>query len=91
MFWFVRSAKAGPSAVAALIVLLGTGCADSSDTYTLYRSSHLDPSKRIHVATFDARESGTYNFENCSLASDLYNAQDEIRVRFWCEKGRYRP
>jgi hypothetical protein len=45
---------------------------------------------RIHVATFDAAEGEGYNRENCDTASQLFQAQPGIKVRYWCEKGRYR-
>lgn len=67
-----------------------TGCLDGGDTYTLYRNSVLVHSMRIHVATFDADDKGAYNQENCRLAQDLFQAQEGVTTRFWCEKGRSR-
>jgi hypothetical protein len=58
--------------------------------WTLYRSSVLDESMRIHVATFDVDEPGTYNFENCQTAASLFQNQDGVRTKFWCEQGRFR-
>jgi len=71
------------------MLLLLTGC-DESEVFTLYRSSVLDPTLRIHMATFDAAEnSATYNQENCQIAADLFSQQPEVTVRYWCEKGEY--
>ena len=62
-----------------------------SPVFTLYRSSVLNSAARIHVATFDAADGGTYNHENCNAAADLFQHQEGVRTRFWCEGGRYRP
>jgi hypothetical protein len=70
------------------IVLLG--CSDEN-IYTLYRDSPGFKDMRLHIATFDARESENYNNENCVLARDLFAAQQGVVVRYWCEKGRFRP
>ncbi|MDK9721247.1 MAG: hypothetical protein OEL53_08700 [Rhodospirillales bacterium] len=76
----------------ACAVFMLSGCNDNRDVYTLYRTSPLDPNMRIHMATFDADESSpTYNQENCQLAADLFTKQPGVTVRYWCEKGRYRP
>ena len=78
------------SAVAVVMMLAGAAMADD-EIYTLYRSSVVAPDMRIHVATFDADDSGPgYNFENCNIAADLFRQQPGVRVRYWCEKGRYR-
>lgn len=61
-----------------------------ADIYTLYRSSVLDAAMRIHVATFDAEISDDYNSENCEVAKSLFQDQDGVSVRYWCEKGRYK-
>jgi hypothetical protein len=73
-----------------LAVLLLSGC-NNSGVYTLYRSSVVDPAMRIHVATFDEATGGdSYNGENCRIASELFAKQTGVKVRYWCEKGRYR-
>lgn len=80
-------------AVAAAAFFL-FACNGNGQTYTLYRSSVIadDAAARIHVATFDAHESGpTYNQENCLLAAKLFLNQPGVTVRYWCEKGTYRP
>jgi hypothetical protein len=78
--------------VAALtIALLACGCDDDeSRTYTLYRNSPTGP-LRVHFATFDADEKESYNRGNCELAADLLNRQANPGIKWWCEKGRYRP
>jgi hypothetical protein len=63
--------------------------AGEDDVYTLYRNSVLDPAMRIHVATFDTGDGREYNDENCNLAADLFQHQDGLKTRFWCELGRY--
>lgn len=67
------------------------GCGNDSPTFTLYRNSPVDDHMRVHLATFDANEPGHYNEENCDLARKLFQAQNGVSVRFWCEKGRYTP
>jgi predicted lipoprotein with Yx(FWY)xxD motif len=65
---------------------------------TLYRSSVIIENARLHIATFDADiKSGgpggsrfAYNWGNCMTAADLFQKQDGVKTRFWCEKGRYR-
>lgn len=64
------------------------GCGEQSSTYTLYRSSVTGP-MRIHVATFDARDGGDYNRENCQVAQSLFQAQPGVAVRYWCKVGNY--
>lgn len=79
-----------PRAVFATITaLVLTGCGDDG-VYTLYRSSLVPGVARIHVGTFDAEDGADYNRENCDLAAALFNAQDEIKTKFWCEAGRFR-
>ena len=68
---------------------------------TLYRNSFIDPSLRIHWATFDADETDrTYNLSNCAMAARLLNSnsraaataqdnQPDETVGFWCEPGPY--
>lgn len=75
-------------AAALLIAAQAAGCAHDG-TFTLYRSSVLDQSARVHVSTFDAADGADYNRENCELASQLFQAQPGVMVRFWCEQGIY--
>lgn len=75
----------------ALIGLLMAlaGCNDPDSTYTLYRSSVLGQ-ERIHVGSFDTKDGNDYNQSNCRLASNLFQQQPGVKVRFWCEKGRFK-
>jgi ABC-type glycerol-3-phosphate transport system substrate-binding protein len=77
--------------VAVALLLPGAGASASDDhVATLYRSSVVLSNARLHVATFDAAESFEYNWENCQLAADLFQQQPGVKVRYWCERGRYR-
>lgn len=77
-----------------------SGCGHRAETYTLYRTSSIDHSLRIHWGTFDAQESDpSYNRTNCEMAARLLTANmkalngDEYdpHLGFWCEPGRYSP
>lgn len=83
-----RQARIGAS-VAFLTMLASCGVSDSN-TFTLYRSSALDSTQRIHVATFDAAESDKYNQENCNVVLEQMVKRPEVTVKYWCEKGRFR-
>ncbi len=72
-----------------LISLFLQACSQS-DSYTLYRNSIADEFERIHVASFNAKEDEKYNQENCDIAKDLFQKQDGIKTKFWCEKGVFR-
>lgn len=76
--------------LAAILAMTATMAAAQSndEVYTLYRDSVLDPSMRIHVATFDSTDGKDYNAENCNVAADLFEHQDGVQTRFWCEPGR---
>lgn len=73
----------------SIALLVGCSLIDDS-TFTLYRSSVTDPLMRVHIATFDTDNKAAYNQGNCDLARDLFQKQDGVKVKFWCEKGRYR-
>jgi hypothetical protein len=79
-----------------LVVALVACDLSDSNYYTLYRNSTSDGNMRIHVATFDATTGlndsliHSYNFENCQIAQELFQRQDGVRTKFWCEKGRFR-
>lgn len=77
-------------ALAGLLLASATGAAPPGATYTLYRSSALDPAMRLHIATFDAAESGSYNQENCAQALALFQAQPGVKAKFWCEAGTFK-
>lgn len=70
-------------------LLLLTAC-NQSDTYTLYRNSVLDETMRLHVATFDSKDGEKYNQGNCDIAKDLFQKQDGVKTKFWCEKGAFK-
>ena len=83
--------------IAVLLVVWLFSGVSNADVYTLYRNSGTDMNEsgfsaaRIHVATFDANERGTYNQENCETARTLSKGQYGVtKVNYWCEKGRYR-
>lgn len=72
-----------------------SACSDSSGskddrTYVLYRNSVTDDGMRLHVASFDALEGEAYNRGNCEQAQELFTQQPGGRVKFWCEKGRFK-
>jgi hypothetical protein len=62
----------------------------SDDTYTLYRNGVGDPNMRLHVASFDTADGEAYNRENCDIAAKLFQQQDGVTTRFWCEKGKFK-
>jgi hypothetical protein len=69
--------------------IVGCELIDDS-TFTLYRSSMTDSNMRVHVATFDTDNEVAYNQGNCDLARDLFQSQQGVKVKFWCEKGGFR-
>lgn len=85
-----RSAKAFVWTAAILVSL--AACDDSSDTFTLYRTSPLAP-MRIHVATFDVEgEAPGYNRGNCEMVVRYLEQQPEVpKGYYWCEHGRFKP
>ena len=82
--------------------ILVASCSQSGGTSsTLYRNSPLDPSERVHWASFNANESGDYNLGNCTMDAKLLNAnvaasakaegkEPNDGVGFWCEPGEYK-
>lgn len=95
--------KVAPAALMLVFTLLVTsggvsfaGANDraipQNDVATLYRSSVVIKNARFHIATFDAvqvKNSFDYNWENCQLAAGLFQSQQGVKTRFWCEKGFY--
>ena len=63
-----------------------------------------DETLRIHVATFNAHQDANYNLANCEFAHELFTssqphfrnyrsntvAAGTIKVKYWCEKGRFK-
>ena len=77
----------------------------TSTVYTLYRtgvdltSGAHDETLRIHIATFDANQDSPYNQANCEFSTEYFNANQPhyrgsmysaIKIKYWCEKGRFR-
>ena len=80
--------------ILGLTLVITVSCSGSGDVYTFYRNSLLDPSKRIHVATFDSKagmpSNPDYNRLSCEETAMLYNKNDPSGQVWWCEKGKYR-
>ena len=72
-----------------LISLFLLACSQS-DSYTLYRNSVTDENMRIHVASFNSSDGENYNQGNCKVAQELFQKQDGVKTKFWCEKGAFR-
>ena len=75
---------------AAVVIGCGSPRSGDSGAYTLYRTSVVSGVTRVHVATFDAKDGGAYNRENCEQVAGFYSAQLGIEARFWCEPGFFR-
>ena len=90
------------TAVVAALLAFGTSLSaqkpavPNSRVWSLYRNSVTDATMRLHIATFDSvddtgtvSEAGlTYNGANCEVARGLFQGQDGVKVKFWCEQGR---
>jgi hypothetical protein len=72
-----------------------------ADIYTLYSTNYPQGRGRSGVATFDL-SSDLFNRAMCEDAADLFTADFEklkassrydgtTKMRYWCEKGRFRP
>jgi hypothetical protein len=72
-----------------------------ADVYTLYSTNYPQSAGRSGVATFDLNTE-LFNRAMCEDAADLYKADFErlkasskydgtTKMRYWCEKGRFRP
>lgn len=79
--------RSGICAITVATALAGCG---PTEPFTLYRSSSGDATMRIHLATFDANEAEAYNRENCDVAAGLFQGQEGVKTKFWCEKGRFK-
>ncbi|HSH54147.1 MAG TPA: hypothetical protein VK967_03890 [Methylotenera sp.] len=81
LFWYI-----------AAITLSACSLSGASDgeIFTLYRNSITNENLRIHVATFDASENEAYNRGNCEQAQLLFQAQPDVKTKFWCEKGHFK-
>ena len=82
------------SPVFAIAIIVLSACsisgASEGQIFTLYRNSVTDENMRLHVATFDAAENEEYNRGNCVQAQLLFQSQQGVKTKFWCEKGRFR-
>jgi hypothetical protein len=77
--------------LAAVGISAGAAAFASDDSVaTLYRSSVAIENARLHIATFDTADGFAYNWGNCQIAAELFQQQTGVKVRYWCEKGRYR-
>jgi len=67
--------------------------ASDQDTYTLYRNSPMDPTFRLHIATFDSIEGyddRMYNYENCKRAQVAFEKDPVFAgAQFFCDVGRF--
>lgn len=84
-----RNVAAG-AAIGIALCAAAVGCTGRDDRYTLYRDSAVDPTQRVHVATFDAADGDAYNHDNCEAARAVFQAHPDIRTKFWCEKGHFK-
>lgn len=87
--------------VPLILVLAGcSGGKEEAATATLYRNSMLDPSMRIHFASFDAPDKAPFNIDNCEMVARIMNANVDASsakegkprnaaLGFWCERGGY--
>lgn len=82
--------KATLIAAGVCLLPVASHAAPDSNIYTLYRSSLVDGTLRVHVATFDTNEGAAYNQENCVLAANLFSQQPHVKTQFWCERGRFK-
>ena len=74
----------------ATLLIFGTTAAANETAATLIRNSVLNENMRIHIATFDTNQGEAYNWENCQLAAKLFQAQPNVKTRFWCEKSKFK-
>lgn len=84
-------------------VLALTGCSDGSEvtsSATLYRNSMLDPTMRVHFASFNAPDKAPFNIDNCEMVARIMNANVDASAAkegkprnqsagFWCERGNF--
>jgi len=82
------SMKSVLAMVAASLLL--TGCGQTEQIYTLYRSYSMNPNTRTHIATFDANDGRDYNNQNCLATQYLYQQKAGSDAKYWCEYGPYR-
>ena len=70
----------------------GSNAADQ-DTYTLYRNSTIDPTMRLHIATFNSIEGyddRQYNYENCERGQVAFQKDPVFAgTKLFCEVGYF--
>ena len=76
---------------AAASIAYAVNMFNETRSYTLYRSGVNLPNLRIHVASFDSSDGTDYNKGNCEIASERFQSQPGVEVKYWCEKGRFKP
>lgn len=71
------------------LLTVATGCSshDGRETYYLYRNA-IAGNERVHVATFDAKQGGDYNEENCMIVRGLMERQLGVQVGYWCSPAK---
>ncbi|MGQ3286140.1 MULTISPECIES: hypothetical protein [Alphaproteobacteria] len=88
--------------VAVMAITLAGCSGDKGETAaaTLYRNSPLDPSMRVHFASFNAPDKAPFNIDNCEMVARIMNANVDASsakegksrnqsVGFWCERGDF--
>lgn len=77
--------------IAALIAIVALSMGSLSGrpggTWYLMRTSPIIDDL-VHVATFDANESGSYNKDNCLIAQQLFQNQPDVLTKFICTKSK---
>lgn len=88
-----------------LFVLVTTACSEKkfpeSEIYTLYSTNFPNDFGRSGVATFDLASIPELNSEICKETAKLLQEdfekrklenrwKNETKMRFWCEKGRFK-
>lgn len=73
--------------VGVLCGLTLMACNTGEDNYTLYKSSVRRDLDRGEVARFNVKGLGIldYNLGNCEKAAELFQAQPDNTVEYWCE------
>ncbi|OHD05588.1 hypothetical protein [Sphingopyxis sp. RIFCSPHIGHO2_12_FULL_65_19] len=86
-----------------LLAIMVAGCSSAKDeaaSATLYRNSILDPSMRVHFASFNAPDKAPFNIDNCEMVARIMNANVDASsakegkprnqsAGFWCERGDF--
>lgn len=83
-----------------LVIISACTNTDEEHIYTLYSTNHPNDSGRYGIATFDLSkgpQAGTICQETADLFAEdflkrkkINNWDDSTKVRYWCEKGRFK-